>query len=49
MDYKTNLNREKEAELVRFVNKYISQNTTPEQKEGALKNIYTLFKADQSK
>lgn len=49
MDYKTKLNREKEVELVKFINKYVDKNATPEQKENALKNIYILFKADQSK
>jgi hypothetical protein len=47
MDYKTNLNREKETELVKFINKYIDQNASPEDKEKALKNIYVIFKAEQ--
>jgi hypothetical protein len=47
MDYKSKLNREKETELVKFVNQFIEQGETPQAKEVLFKNIYTLFKAEQ--
>lgn len=47
MDYKSKLSRDKEIELVKFINKYIEQGETPEAKEMLFKNIYTLYKADK--
>lgn len=49
MDYKTKLSREKEIELVKFINQFIEQGETPQAKEILFKNIYELFKAQQEK
>ena len=47
MDYKSKLNREKEIELVKFVNQFMEQGETPQAKEQLFKNIYTLFRTEQ--
>lgn len=47
MDYKSKLSREKERELVKFIQQFIESGETPQAKEVLFKNIYTLFKAQQ--
>lgn len=49
MDYKTKLSREKEVELVKFIQQFIDSGETPQAKEILFKNIYSLFKAKESK
>lgn len=49
MDYKSKLSREKERELVKFIQQFIESGETPQAKEILFKNIYTLFKAKQTK
>ncbi len=45
IDYKSKLSREKELELVKFIDQFIKQGETPQAKEILFKNIYKLFKS----
>jgi hypothetical protein len=47
MDYKSKLSREKERELVKFIQQFIESGETPQAKEVLFKNIYALFKVQQ--
>lgn len=48
IDYKSKLSREKERELVKFIQQFIESGETPQAKEILFKNIYTLFKAKEA-